>query len=725
MRVILLFSFLFFLQQAFGQINKELHSVIEILSYSKSATLEEIKQSKAILEELETTKKAWAQKEIGKIFQLNNQYDSAIRYFNLSIENANESNSDSILSGALYQLSLVYLYQSEYQKAIDQASEALEIDKNNKDYKNIAASLNAIALIYQQAGVYDKALEFQIESIKVSEENNQSEDIANGYYNLGNIYLKFDEITKALEYFNLAENSYNQLLTESPGTSAYNLALSETYYSRGEVYLRLKKYNSALEQFKKTIEIKSSYNDLLGLSNAYNRLSDTYSYLGNNDEAIRILFSMSLPLKIQLGDKKGIAVIYSNLGRVHFNRNDLNSAENFLLKSNVFAQQIDDKEIIVVNAKLLSDIYQQQNKLKKALEFQQLYATAKDSLILKNNRKIVEENSVRFETDKKEKENQILSLTVQREKTVRNYLAGIILLALFIVVVIFRYSLKNKRNNIIISKKNSKLKEQNIQINNQKAVIEAKNKDLTGSIAYAQKIQKSMLSKSDDLNERLQDVFILFKPKDLVSGDFYWTGEKDNKFIISAIDCTGHGVPGGFLSMLGDSYLNQIVYNLGITSPEQILTELDKNIKIALKQKDTKNQDGMDMAICSIDLKTKTVEYAGAKNPLVYIKNGEVTKIKASRSPIGGFGYKEIIYEKHIIEVDNPTCFYMFSDGYQDQFGGPENRKFMYRNLEKLFLENHERSFSEQHQILEETINNWKKDYDQTDDILVVGFKLF
>jgi len=285
------------------------------------------------------------------------------------------------------------------------------------------------------------------------------------------------------------------------------------------------------------------------------------------------------------------------------------------------------------------------------------------------------------------------------------------------------YRSKQKTNKII-SHKNKLLNEQNIQIGNQKKEIEHKNKNLTDSIVYAKRIQDAMLNDVKLLNEILDDAFILFKPKDIVSGDFYWFGQKNNKFIFSAIDCTGHGVPGAFMSMLGNSFLNQIVFNLGITSPDIILEKLSSEVQSALKQADTNNQDGMDMALCTIDLKTKTVEFAGAKNPLVYIQNGNIERIKGDRLPIGISYGKETSFEKHLIKPKGPSYFYMFSDGYIDQFGGPVNSKFMIKQLQNLLVEIHKKPMEKQREILDATICDWMKDEDQTDDILVVGFKL-
>ncbi len=291
-------------------------------------------------------------------------------------------------------------------------------------------------------------------------------------------------------------------------------------------------------------------------------------------------------------------------------------------------------------------------------------------------------------------------------------------------IFIYIQYLSKKRTNKIISNKNVLLKDKNQQIERQKRLIELKNIDLTDSIHYAKRIQESLLAKSGGFERKVKDAFILFKPKDIVSGDFYWTGEQNGKFIISSVDCTGHGVPGAFMSMLGDSYLNQIVYNHKITSPERILDALDKDIRRALKQEDTNNQDGMDMALCSVELANNTVEFAGAKNPLIYIQNNELVKISGSRQPVGGSIIKNGGFEKHTIEVKSPTCFYMFSDGYQSQFGGAKKKKFMAKNLQKLIFDIHQKPMKEQKKILEETILEWMQGTEQIDDILVIGFRL-
>ncbi len=278
-----------------------------------------------------------------------------------------------------------------------------------------------------------------------------------------------------------------------------------------------------------------------------------------------------------------------------------------------------------------------------------------------------------------------------------------------------------KERTVEITQKNEQLEEKN-------KTIESKNKSITASITYAKRIQEAMLPLLERIDQSLDNYFILFKPRDIVSGDFYWFAEKNGKLIFTAVDCTGHGVPGAFMSMIGSEILTTIV-SKGITKPSEILDTKDRYVKKALKQDKTENQDGMDMSLCTIDKEKKIVEWAGAKNPLIYIQNDELVHLKGSPRGIGGYQIisdtEEDDFTNHIISYANAeTYFYIFSDGFQDQFGGPKERKFMIKRLKKLIFENYKKPMQEQQQIFNSVIEKWMVNTNQTDDILLIGFKL-
>jgi ligand-binding sensor domain-containing protein/serine phosphatase RsbU (regulator of sigma subunit) len=301
-----------------------------------------------------------------------------------------------------------------------------------------------------------------------------------------------------------------------------------------------------------------------------------------------------------------------------------------------------------------------------------------------------------------------------------------------------------------VKAQNTELSRQRDEINQQKRLLEKRNDNIINSLNYAKRIQQAMLPSQDEIQSVLPESFVLFQPKDIVSGDFYWItslhskpiyeestspnrsnlafqGFTHPKIVIGAIDCTGHGVPGAFMSMIGNDLLNEIINLRGITSPDRILSELHLSIIKTLKQQDTANRDGMDMVLCVIDQTTKTLEFAGAKNPVYYIQDDELHELKGDKLPIGGY-YKEYerfrMFTKHIVPLDKPSHFYLFSDGFQDQFGEMSRKKFSRQRIRELIKENYRKPMSEQKNLFHQTILDWSGNEEQVDDILVIGFKL-
>ena len=236
----------------------------------------------------------------------------------------------------------------------------------------------------------------------------------------------------------------------------------------------------------------------------------------------------------------------------------------------------------------------------------------------------------------------------------------------------------------------------------------------------------------DILAANTSDSFVIYKPRDIVSGDFYWIGKSTNYLIIAAADCTGHGVPGAFMSMLGISFMNQIIREQKIVKPENVLNHMRRNVINSLHQGDYvgTTKDGMDMALCVIDLNTLVMNYAGAFNPAVIVSGNEAVELKANRMPVG-YHLEMGDFTAQAVQVKKGDCVYLFTDGFQDQIGGPESRKFMRKNLRELLVSNHQKTFAEQKLILENTLETWQSNsgiadtrIEQMDDILVLGFKI-
>jgi len=255
-------------------------------------------------------------------------------------------------------------------------------------------------------------------------------------------------------------------------------------------------------------------------------------------------------------------------------------------------------------------------------------------------------------------------------------------------------------------------------------IIKEKNKDITDSIKYAKRIQEAILPPDKLVQQYLPESFILYKPKDIVSGDFYWIEKAGDKILFAAVDCTGHGVPGAFVSIVGHNGLSRAINEFKITQPSLILDKLNEIVGETFRQEDNKEvKDGMDIALCSIDFKNQTLEYAGAMNSLYIISNNELKEINADKQPIGAFDNRKN-FTNHSIKLKSGDHIYIFSDGYSDQFGGPKGKKFLYKRFQELLLSIHAKPMKEQKEILDKTIMDWKGNYEQLDDILVIGVKI-
>jgi len=256
--------------------------------------------------------------------------------------------------------------------------------------------------------------------------------------------------------------------------------------------------------------------------------------------------------------------------------------------------------------------------------------------------------------------------------------------------------------------------------------IAKQKQEITDSIQYAKRIQNAVLPPVDQIKKSFPEHFIFFKPRDIVSGDFYWMRQINNYAVIAAADCTGHGVPGAFMSMLGISFLNEIIRRKDITQAHDVLTELRKYVKSSLRQtgKEGEAKDGMDISLCIIDLEKRIMQFSGAYNPLFLFRNGELLVTKADKMPIGIHIKEKDNFTNHLIELQKDDVFYLFSDGYPDQFGGENNEKYKMKRFKNLLTEIHIKPMDAQKEILSETLTKWQGDIEQIDDITIIGIRI-
>lgn len=305
-----------------------------------------------------------------------------------------------------------------------------------------------------------------------------------------------------------------------------------------------------------------------------------------------------------------------------------------------------------------------------------------------------------------------------------------VLCVLTVIIIVYGY-IKYREKKLIKEKAvlENKVEERTLELKEEKQKVELAHKDIKDSINYAKRIQEAILPLKETISKYLKSYFILYKPKDIVAGDFYWFHAlpQDNSVLIAAIDCTGHGVPGAFMSMIGNEQLSKIINEKNITQPDLILNELHKGIRAALKQDQMQGEtrDGMDIALCKVDLKNNNLEYAGAMRPLWLVRNNELLEVKADKQPIGGLDadYRKP-FTNNKVDLQSGDTLYMFTDGFADQFGGEKGKKFMLKNFEKLLLEINAETLNAQEDILNKRIEAWKGAHEQIDDILVIGIRI-
>jgi serine phosphatase RsbU (regulator of sigma subunit) len=345
---------------------------------------------------------------------------------------------------------------------------------------------------------------------------------------------------------------------------------------------------------------------------------------------------------------------------------------------------------------------------RKQLEKDKAKATTKeDSLLITERENLL--NAAMFELNgaKKLIEMQKEEISIQRRLLVL-FVCSVLLLAGFLFNL-YRHSKEKRRTHLLLKEKTKKI---------------------TDSINYAQHIQQSILPQESEVKKVLPDSFIYFQPRDIVSGDFYWISEIEHKIIIAAVDCTGHGVPGAFMSLIGNTLLNEIINEKGIIEPATILKQLHTGILKSLHQHggDMNCQDGMEMSLCVIDDHKKTIDYAGAMNPIYVVKDGLISIIKPDIQAIGGINSlamkdHKIEFTTRLIPIEEKMTVYMFTDGYMDQFGGPENKKFNSPKFKKLLVDIQALNMEEQKQAVEQAMKDWKGEYRQIDDMLVIGLR--
>lgn len=569
--------------------------------------------------------------------------------------------------------------QGDYYRAIDYYNQSLVISDKLGDTKLQAGALNNIGIIYKEQGEHKESIDYFKKSYKLKKKIGDKMGAANSLGNIGGAYMELEEPGKALDYYNRAL----ELIPEGANIRTESGILNNI----GGIYISMKDYDKALEYLNKALRMRENGGDVRSVASSYGSLGRLYLMKKDYDRSI-MYYNKSLEITKQVGllreTRSGAYDLYQSYRKKGDNAQAIAMLELYVKMNDSVNSERAKEEIIKQQYKYQ---YQRQH-IADSLS----YAKEKELKDIEHNAKL------------------------QKEQNQRYILYGGIGALLVLVLLAYRSYSQKKKNNIALFEKNE-------IITKQKEIVEEKNKEITDSIRYAKRIQNAILPPLKLVKEQLEDSFILYLPKDIVAGDFYWMEPKDNKVLFAVADCTGHGVPGAMVSVVCNNGLNRSVRELGITEPGKILDKSRELVISEFEKSEDEVKDGMDIALCSLE--GKVLRYAGAHNPLWIIRKGgtEVEEIKADKQPIGQFRNAQP-YTTHTLELNEGDTIYLFSDGYIDQFGGEGGKKLKASKFKEMLLSIQSMAMEDQGSYLREEFENWKGELEQLDDVCVIGVRI-
>lgn len=660
---------------------------------------------------------AVAEFNLSRFYYFSNQLEKAEKHSRAAVA-ALERSGDSV------QVLRSYSHLGNVLGATGHAGESVAYHKKAlafaialKDRQLEANSYGNLGLAHDQAGDLKTSLEHCIKAAGIFHEMKDTVAIITSNSNIGSLYMRLNQAGQAIVYFRKALD-----MSRRRGSKK---AIASSLLKVGQYFSHKGVHDSSMRYFNEALAMRTAMNDKRGIANVLNEIGGHYWYTGNMQEAIKY-YSQAVKLFTEVGDIPNVAISTFNVGDSYFQMKKYPAAAAEYQSALAIARKGGIRQLQKECYKKLSESYFHSGNKDLAYEYLSRYTSLSDSLLNETTSKQFAEMSARFEATKKENEikdleksKQIQALELEqknsdlgRQRTFLIYAAILILLVGVLAFFIFKNYKRAQKAYGLVAR--------------QKTVIEEKNKDITDSIRYAKNLQNAILPHDDLVYAHLKDCFVLFMPKDIVSGDFYWMSPSGDRVLFAVVDCTGHGVPGAIMSIVGYNALNNALKDDQL-SPSGILGALDRHVTDTFQQqyKETTIRDGMDVALCAIDRQRMKLYFAGANNPMYLVRNGALTEIKGTKRPIGNYSDGQpAVFEQHELPLEKGDLVYIFSDGYADQFGGPDGKKFKYTQLKSLLVSVSAQPMFSQKQVLEKTIGEWRGNLDQVDDICIIGVRV-
>jgi serine phosphatase RsbU (regulator of sigma subunit) len=640
-------------------------------------------------------KKGTALKDMGWGYFLNGDYDKSratydegmllvTPYAEQTLDQAVRKKAKFLLAAYIGSTGVIFIAAGDYPKALDYCFQALDLQQELGNRKGEAVNLSNIGITYMSQGNYPKALEYYFKSLAIDNELGNKDGQLRNYGNIGGVYMDMMMQDSALYYLNLA----------------YDLS----------------------------VELNSLRGQAINLSN----IGVVHADLNQPELGLEATFK-ALELNERIGNKRGQGINLVNIGSNYITLKKYSEAEAYLKKGLVIADEIDALDIKKDLALNFSDLYKNTGRVERALEEYQKFIVYRDSLFnIDSERQSMEkeqqfnlakdaaEDSVAFakqkELDAMFIARQDAELKAKNNQQVAMY-GGLILLVVFGGFMYNRFKVTSRQKEIIEGQK--------MEVEHQKHLVEEKQQEVMDSITYAKRIQSAILPPDRLIQEHLAQSFILYKPKDIVAGDFYWLRPAANGVLFAAADCTGHGVPGALVSVVCSNALNRAVNEFAISDPGKILDKVRELVIETFEKSDEEVKDGMDISLCLFSPSTLTLSWAGANNPLWIVRKDADTidELKADKQPIGKFANAKP-FTTHTLNLQTGDTIYVFTDGFQDQFGGEKGKKFKASSMKELLLTIRDKSMADQHVILNKAFEKWRGLLEQVDDVCVIGVRI-
>ncbi|MCT4581658.1 MAG: tetratricopeptide repeat protein [Flavobacteriales bacterium] len=686
--------------------------------------------------------------------------DSSLKYYKKGLEKS-EQNELTLLKASSYNgLATTNSYIGEHDKAIEYYYKALEIAVEIKDTNQIANVWSNIGQVHEMQGNLEAALKYYFKALKLNEKSkNSKENVGIVLENISRSYWEVGEFEKALEY------NEKSIINCIESNDLYGLAIG--YYGQGGIYEDQKKYKNALGSYLKSLDYAVRLEDEYKIASLYHSIVNVY--LETSDEAYLLKFNdvltpeeldlsenvikfiqgyslesilrESISYSEKIGENYDLIRAYFVMGKLKAKQKKYFNAQDFLLKAYHHCQKVDVLEH-KMGLKLpitfeLYQLYKRQKKYQASMAMYEEYIVLKDSLDDEETKKALYNQEYKYNYEKKaaidsikhEKAQRIKQVKIEKQKVEllnqknrQLLLYGGLGIALLFSIYFVRKNKEVREQKVEVEKQKEFAEEQQQIAENQKAILGKQHREITDSINYAQSLQRSVLPSKEAVYHNFPQSFVLLKPKDVVSGDFYWTYKKGDLVYLAVVDCTGHGVPGAFMTIVANNLLNEIIQG-AYNTPKEIVEELHQRIKLRVGGSPTAQvRDSMDLGLFSLNEKTQEVRFVGTHTSICQVRNAKLTQFKGSKADIG---YKpNIAIEEQVFQVAINDMLYMHSDGYPDQKGGPKGKKFYYQPIRKKFEEISLLNIMEQEQIMSQTFEDWKGALEQFDDVCMIGVRI-